>query len=161
MTTSTNTSAVTNVTPIGAGTSRRGKAPLVLKGGKLWSEARDEAKAAVTAAKKAVADAVRYQKDTQKTLDGWPKAIDKGNKNVSTAEAALAKEPKNPLLKQAVKEAKQAVKDFLTTQKAAAKANDGAIKAVEKAKAALQKAEANLAKVEAQKADAKPQVKAA
>lgn len=152
---SNNTSAVTTVTPIAS--ARGGRKPLVLKNGQPWAEAKKAAAAAVSEAKVGVRTAEGRLKELTKTRDGYPKQIEKLNKEVAKTEAALAKTPKDAAAKQAVKDAKGLVAGALKQQKAAAKDVEAATKAVEKAKAALAKAEAGLAKV----VDSKPQKQAA
>jgi hypothetical protein len=143
-------------TPAPALHARKGRAPLVLKGGKLWSEARDEAKQAVAVAKAALRDAKAALAGAEKALAGALRTAEKGAKSVSKTSEALAKAPKDAALKQAAKDAVTVSKMDANNVKQAQKIRDAANKAVEKANAGVTKANEALAKVEAAKADAKP-----
>lgn len=132
----------------------RGRPPIILKGGKPYKEARDEAKLEVRNAKAALSAANKGLKDAVR-------AVAQGEKVVARLEASLAKFADKPLAdkaaqkervadtKSALKDAKSALRGYIKDQKASTSDVNAATKT-------LAKAEAGLAKVEAAKAALKP-----
>jgi hypothetical protein len=144
------TSAISGVSASGAASGRTGRPALTLKGGKLYSEARDEANFAIRAAK----DGVKSEQATLKSLD---KAIVDATK----ARDAIAKRHSKTKPESDAKLAKAQAKSFAAELKqadanikTAVKSRDAQAKAVAKAEGALAKANDGLAKVEAAKAAA-------
>jgi len=147
-------SAITNVQPKSAAPAApnrgRGRQPVVLKNGKLLSEARSEAKAALAASKTEYKAASATLKDVQRN----EKKLSVASLKASSALAkttAQTKWPSKDVQRATVAAAKQSAKDAAAAHKAASKAVADANKAVEKAKTGVTKAEAAQLKVEESK----------
>lgn len=152
--------AVTSVAPrTGRG---RGRAPIILKGGKPYAQARDEAKAGVAAAKSEVRNATTVLKAAEKAENTAAAVHQKALTAQGKAQAAFDAPPNSKATKEhvtaakaatktALANAKQAVKDTAAAFKTAQKNTDALRKNLERAKAALGKAEADVVKVEEQK----------
>jgi hypothetical protein len=124
------TSAISGVSASGAASGRTGRPALTLKGGKLYSEARDEANFAIRAAK----DGVKSEQATLKSLD---KAIVDATK----ARDAIAKRHSKTKPESDAKLAKAQAKSFAAELKqadanikTAVKSRDAQAKAVAKAR---------------------------
>lgn len=155
MTNEVNT-AVTSVTPDGkpvakapaAKKARKGRPALKLKNGKLYSEAKAEAKADIITAKRAKATAKADVKALERQVNGLVRDGVRQEKSLAKLEATLAKDPKNAELKALVKAAKADLKENAKLVKAKQREVATAQKFVVKSSAAYDKAHAALLKVE-------------
>lgn len=154
MTNEVNT-AVTSVTPKGsekappvAKKARKGRPALKLKNGRLYAEAKAEAKADVITTKRAKAAAKADFKIVERAANALNRDGEKLAKNLAKAEAVLAKTPKDAAAKAAVKNVKEDIKAHNAAVKAKTKELGAAAKLVGKATTAYEKATAALLKVE-------------
>lgn len=130
----------------------RGRTPIILKGGKPYAEARDEAKDAMRDAKQVLRDAklaskeaTKVAKAAEKTLAGLEKDLERA---VAKPDADKAvQRDRVRAIKDDIKDAKAAAREATKEAKAGEKAVATAEKGVEKAQAAI-------VKVEQQKAQA-------
>ena len=137
-----------NTAVTGVAATGRGRKPTVLKGGVPLAQARKDAALVVKNVKADQKAGAALTKAALKDVGLAQKTIDRLTKEQVKAEAALAKEPKNAVFKDAVKTAKLAVKEATATHKAQTKVHAGFVKADEKLAAAVGKAEAAKLKVE-------------
>jgi hypothetical protein len=152
MSTNSVSTAVTNVTP-----ARKGRAPIMLKGGVSLADARIKAKIALADAKIELRNAKTLQTGVEKSFKTATKQTESKQKDLAKAEAAFGKLPQNATKQQktdakaSVNVAKAELKTAQAEVKRIAKELEAAVKAVSKKAEAVTKAEAARLKVEESK----------
>lgn len=130
--------------------ARKGRAPVVLKGGILLADARKNARDGINAAKDVLRNAKGALVAAEKEQKAQQKLVDGIGKQITLANAALAKAPKDAALKQRVKDLQGDFKRAAAELKFRTKTVDVAKKAIDKANIGVDKAQAAAQKVEDQ-----------
>lgn len=160
-------SVVTSITPTATGrapktngasmpktstaSAKKGRPALILKDGRTYAQAKADIKVTIVTTKRALADAKTLLKSRERDQAANTKAHAKTVKAADKANALLAKNPKDAVAKQAVKDAKAAVKAGGVGLKAGEKLIAAEQKYVVRAQAAYDKAHGALLKLEADK----------
>lgn len=147
-------SAIQNVNPAGPG---RGRAPVTLRGGKLLSEARAEAKQAHVDAKNGYKNAKAALKDADRNEKSAYATAARAEKELTKAKTGKPL-PDKAQQKQRIADLTAAHKSANAAHKDAVKASSAALKAADKAQAAIVKAETARNKVEEQNTARKAKV---
>ena len=135
--------AVTDVKPL-----VRGRKAVILKNGKPLTEARNEAKAVIAAAKVELKAAKTVWALNNRAVDAADKARIKAEGALAKVEPKALAEPKNAEAKGAVTNAKAALKTAEAAHKTALKNHGFALKGVEKIQKVVDRAIAENLKIE-------------